>query len=491
MSTHSDKPGSFLRSSQSIFYFSTALMIFAVLVPDAYGFPKVLYAAIPLVCLYWVYKLSGWIRPIPSILTLYLATFVMMVHSGVLILMTTDDEIWARLANNYNVGLFALVSGASFAILWRGFNHKEEGKRWLSIESVRWDEAATQWAVLFCFFSIAVVLFVIYFRFHLPLFEGIRALLAGQDFDLLEARKAISYYESGAATTVKYLEQFRIGGLMFLVCLSFIRYSETGLMSWRIVSFLLGSAALVLLAGAGQRWPGMMLVFSLALVYILTGRRRSMNWKLLMRRFVVVVAIVVLVVVFQTWLLIAHYITWDSVIAAMQTAFQGLMDRVVYVNARVGYMTVAIYPDYLPFEYGSTWLDSLSVILPGQRQGFATRHMRMLFGSIGTAPIPVLLEFYVNYGLIGTLIGSWLFGMGLQSLQIWMVRARVSPASLASYIVLTVLCATGLSTGLLLGPIYNGAVLVPLLAWGMNRLQARHRMVPERRLASPVGAGAK
>lgn len=108
-------------------------------------------------------------------------------------------------------------------------------------------------------------------------------------------------------------------------------------------------------------------------------------------------------------------------------------------------LIVEKYPALRAYEYGMTYVrDGVALIPSPIKRNFISEQWRGGFNGFiaysdgyykATAQVPVMAEFYANFGMFGVLLGSVFYGMGLQGLSNRLRRRSVGKASVVVWLV--------------------------------------------------------
>lgn len=137
-----------------------------------------------------------------------------------------------------------------------------------------------------------------------------------------------------------------------------------------------------------------------------------------------------------------------------------LLRRLITSMAQFGY----VLKNFSPYgtEFGATYLNDFMALAPGPDYDFNGQlYIEMGYGhGGGTATITLLGELYANFGYVGLVVGSAIFGMLIRGLEVWMYRDRPSPLRALIYVVLSVLFAKIVLSGV--GGVYVGMIVFVL-----------------------------
>ena len=120
----------------------------------------------------------------------------------------------------------------------------------------------------------------------------------------------------------------------------------------------------------------------------------------------------------------------------------GLVGNRMASGAGTMELILEMYPQRREYEYGMTYVRDVVSLVPSpiKRNFVAEKWSGGFNGFIAysdgyykaTAQVPVMAEFYANFGMLGVLVGSVFYGMGLQALS---NRMRQRSIGKASYVV--------------------------------------------------------
>jgi hypothetical protein len=194
-------------------------------------------------------------------------------------------------------------------------------------------------------------------------------------------------------------------------------------------------------------------------------------------------------------------LTFDGVNVVLQSTVQRLDNRGLF--SEVMYRT----PNTVPYWYGVSYVDSLfkfvpRIVWPGKPaedmgQAFAHRYGIIDPNDATTSwNLPWMVEFYVNFGIIGVIVGMLLIGLAFAGLQRLMEPAAPDIWSLV--------CAVFIYSGLFrvdsnFSLVFGGALYSFVLLWllstflswraaGDSRFDVYRRFIGERRHRSVPGS---
>ena len=270
----------------------------------------------------------------------------------------------------------------------------------------------------------ATVLLYFYCLGYVPLWEGIKTLFS-QGFsrglvNTLRVQRDI--YVNEDATYVPlggFLESVRYFGLP-IVAVWFLHFCRLRIHFRTSLVMLIGS--ILLIVATGQRWP-LMYLFATLIFYWSWTERNSRRFIAAMRRLMVsALACGVLLSVLLGREAYSDFSAGEMIFFG----FSDLYARVFFGNVEIPFLSYELFPDYEGWLLGASWTQNLIAFLPGPAPSFPVTFYRLVTGDqIGfTAPPDFFTEAYINFGLPGVIVISFLWGMFL----VWFQRLVVMKA---------------------------------------------------------------
>ncbi|MGI8808083.1 MAG: hypothetical protein ACR2KK_09630 [Acidimicrobiales bacterium] len=179
---------------------------------------------------------------------------------------------------------------------------------------------------------------------------------------------------------------------------------------------------------------------------------------------------------------------------AYRDAFDQFSRRHGFLNAFS--VVVVATPKTVPYWDGTTYKPLLSLAIPRvvfsgkprENTGATFGHRYGLLAAnddVTSYNLPVIIEFYANFGLVGVLIGMFLLGMLYRAIATFFARRMSSPASIAAAVyVLSGLLLIEVNLSLAIEQVAYRMIVVASLAWLTRLIQPR---TP--RAAMPAAAG--
>jgi hypothetical protein len=164
--------------------------------------------------------------------------------------------------------------------------------------------------------------------------------------------------------------------------------------------------------------------------------------------------------------------------AAMTAAKSGIVRRIFLVSSEGHARTMAVFPEVMPFRYGSTVKDDLIALLPGQKVLLSREMFVHFFGGTtsGSASIHSVVELWVNAGYFGIFAGSLLFGLIFQWVSVKIMTTRHKTPLILSLWAMVVFILSLWGVGSLTAPFHRGLIAVVLLyaiLRGFEKIQSR------------------
>jgi hypothetical protein len=227
------------------------------------------------------------------------------------------------------------------------------------------------------------------------------------------------------------LEAFRFVGLP-MAAIWFVHRFREG--KQRLLSVFMAALCLFWLVSTGQRWPLLHFLINLFAYFSFTTSYyhfRRVASRIILWGFVSGAVISAL-----------QARTNEVLIGLLEIAFFGvadLADRILFGNATAPVLSFQVFPYEYNWLWGQSYLQNLLCYLPGPYPSFpVTFNYMVMREQVGfTAPPDFYTEAYVNFGLIGTLIMSFLFGVLLAMLDKILLRYRDTVIGLSGISVVT------------------------------------------------------
>jgi len=218
--------------------------------------------------------------------------------------------------------------------------------------------------------------------------------------------------------------------------------SSKSLSRWRFAAYAMGLALLFLLANSLERTTPAILAIWFILAGLALGKRP--NKRVLLAGPAVFIAVT----------LILH----GSGASLMRVLELQVLRRVFVVNAMINYFAFERFGADVPLEQGSTYSGYLVAVSQGGG-GFARELMTIIYPDriIGTAPLGLIAEAWVNFGFLSLLAAPLI---GILMLSVDHALARRNNSSLGSVLWAGVATLTGtMSYGAPLAVIFSGGLM--------------------------------
>lgn len=305
----------------------------------------------------------------------------------------------------------------------------------ISFNQVRWAYPFKAYIIVaIILLSLTMLYFVL--LGYVPLLMGLETLLSeGFTSRLLQKPRTMrNIYINPDAAYIPFqglLEAFRFVGLS-MASIWFVHRFREG--KQRLLSVFMVAFCLFWLVSTGQRWP--LLHFLINLFVYFSFTTNDCHFRRIASRIVV----------------------WGFVLGAIISALQArtnevlvglfeiasfgvanLTGRILFGNAIAPVLSFQVFPYEYNWLWGHSYLQNLLSYLPGPYPSFpVTFNYMVMKEQVGfTAPPDFYTEAYVNFGLIGTLIMSFLVGVLLAMLDKLIVRYRDTVIGLSALSIVT------------------------------------------------------
>lgn len=318
---------------------------------------------------------------------------------------------------------------------------------------------------------------------NVPLFSGLEALSrsGSEGLGALQlARLERDPYVNADAAYVPMqglLETFRNVGTPALFAATILRWRANG---YRFRYLVIASTAVITVMAAGQKWPFQYLLF--ATIFALGLASGKLATKTLLA-----------------------FGSWGVVLAALLSVMQGRSggatpaDLFSQITAGIGAVLDRTFRGYvetsiLSYAYsgpdlhnlgGASYAQSLLAYVPGFGQSYAVDFYRIVYDDHRgfTAPPDFSTELFINWGMIGVLLGGAIWGATLAFVDHVLAKRQYSPEA-AGLVAITFLSFAAVTTSGLLTSLRAVFVVVPVVVairfWGgqVDPLAASSRRKP-------------
>lgn len=256
-------------------------------------------------------------------------------------------------------------------------------------------------------------------------------------FLILQSKGITNYLDSLANRTIAFSGMnWAFYGLSFMSIASLIVYSFNNKYSKKIfykIYFLMG---LVILALSGSRIILIMIILSFILLREYIVKKKILFFKGLLLFFLIVILYLLYFLIFRV------YLPANSLDYFYENKYKLLLNTLM--NGGTAYLdglaVVSFYmPDSVDYLYGTSILGLISLFIPRvlfpNKPPLGSETYNVLFNaeqySSGTGQNPSLMgEFYMNFGIIGLIVGMFIFGFVWGILNIWKQKGVVSKSIL-------------------------------------------------------------
>ncbi len=390
--------------------------------------------------LHW--KQTGFITPFSGFL---LASVVFVVPGFIYFYFFYDKAEFAQNALlNALLGLATAAVGGFLTELLFIQPHHLRWKR--PLRTIRWGYHPCTYLIT-ALILIALVSTYFILLGYIPLIEGIRTLFTeGFKPGLVNMPRIMrDIYVNPDAQYIPLqglLELFRIIG-MIIVCIWFSHWYRTGYHPRLALLIIL--AAVFWLIATGQRWPFLHLLFAYLIYFSIVSPIRQFKR--------IVVTVVVAGALMGTLLTAILGRTNEQLTSLLEVLYFGggsLVGRFLYGNSVAPVLSFDIFPNRYPLLYGSSYLQNLTSYLPGPYPSFPVTLYVIVMGDTRgfTAPPDFFTEAYLNFGYVGTVLISFIFGAVLVGVSRIIVPLLRTVIGLSLYTTATLYLSMASSTGI-------------------------------------------
>lgn len=399
-----------------------------------------------------------------SPLALFVVVSVLFLNIGfILYFLGYADQPWALSALvSASVGLLAVALGGALAMV--SLRTSVVWPRLIKIPVLT--DIPYPVAIVSSLFIFGISLVYFYLLGYIPLIEALKALMtqgfvSGLANTFRVGRDVYVNPDASYIPLQGLLEIIRYFGLP-VVAVWFLHFYRHGVRRSVSLFFLLASSLLTVLTG--QRWP-LMYLLTILLVYGSWTTERF--YRVLYRvMFVALAAASVLSI------LLGRQVVGTA--GSGEAFFLGVKDlatRILAGNVEIPFLSYELFPQHEEWLYGQSWLQNLGTYLPGPAPSYPVTFYRLVTGdSRGfSAPPDFYTEAYINFGFIGVIALSFMWGYCLVGLQRFIVVVRGSLLYTSVMALMTVMLAFSAISGVsfLVGGLITAALLLGLV-WGQK-----------------------
>jgi hypothetical protein len=321
---------------------------------------------------------------------------------------------------NVSIGTAATIAGGALAAR----NRRNNNGKTLASEIMNLDPGRT---ILGALILLCIVLAPFVFTGGMPLISGVLQLFSsGLTGNMLsQIRNANNPYLNPDSVQLPLLglfDELRYVGLEFFAVYAF-RFWQLRIRPRLSVAVLFTSAFLLL--ANGQRWPLFYLVVTLT-VYNSWNHREEKNATRKPQTVLVITFAVGVAVVMS--MLLGRNISGDvSLAEGIQSGFSDFGERLLVGNVVVPFAAYSIFPSTVNFLHGESYVLNVWSYVPGHPfPSFPVIFSQLVTGDPRnfTAPPDFFTEAYVNFGVIGTILISAVWGFTLSKMTDRMIRCH-------------------------------------------------------------------
>ncbi|MBE7532512.1 MAG: oligosaccharide repeat unit polymerase [Chloroflexi bacterium] len=451
---------------KSIRYLLLFIATLAGLLTSLNGYADLLWAmVILLVCSlllfvsHRLYNLANWIDPV----IMFIVSYVTFVVVGIIGTKWFNLDLHAATLIAVLLGLTVFLGGALFADLLASPHRKLRLKRLVMVD-YSYSQREFWWA--WFFFLIGFFFLLIYY-----------ALVGTIPF---------------LAENAESLRVGAVGGLGYLLIagFAFLNVSTTFLVGMnakrRKAHFLLVAGGLLittslLLVGVGYRMPAVRVMLSGFIVYHFIRYahipKRSLG--------ILILTLIILLGVAGFYRLYGQFLQTPADIEfTLRRTIWSIFVRYLYVLDLV----VRFFPEDHAYLYGSSYLISAQVLLPGTQQHFGywlVEKMGLILSSPGPVDPTIVGEFYANFGWVGIVLGMSLLGFVLRASYRRLINSQTITIARLIFISLISTSIIGIAaSGVVLVLMFD--LLPIIIVFALYQLCVRLRVVktaPRRKVA--------
>jgi hypothetical protein len=407
----------------------------------------------PVIALFLAMQARGRAHAVTPILAFVVASILFINIGFITYYLGVPSELWtqrALLSVSWGILLVGLGGFAGAVIFraprtWSRFSHQAEGI------SIPYGTAVTVALVVF-----GIVLLYFYFLGYIPLFQALKLLITeGLKKGLLNTlRVARDLYINPEAKYIPFqgfMEAVRYFGLP-IVATWFIHFYRRKIYP-RVSLFMVGLTVLLILS-SGQRWPLMYMLAAIGiyLTWVVTDRRRL--WRVI--RVLTLTAVLFGLV---TTVLLARFEVEG--LTFTQVLFRGvnnLFQRIFFGNIKIPFMSYQAFPTKEGWLYGQSWWQNLISYLPGPQPSFPVTFYQLVTGDPRgfTAPPDFYTEAYINGGWLGVVTVSFIWGVVLSCLQMFIALGEKSLIRTSMFALIATVAGFSALSGIIfvLGAVY-------------------------------------
>lgn len=329
---------------------------------------------------------------------LFLIYYILFLYIGAFIRFIESPQEYSGTLRIISFGIFFFSLGSYFASLLRNFNSEIEFNR------VRAQALSDPWGAnmlpVTLLFGAGLLLSLFYF-----FVSGIPFFAEVLETARVEATAGNGYFLLGISAVLPFSSLVFIGK-----ALARRKLKETFI----AVCAVIVTSGVMLLAALKDLVP----FFLLWIVFLFQFYYGRLSKKMLLVP-VVSVAIAIVMAGYTMKHKIELGFADGSVV---EFALEMVSYRIFFAVVDVVHFIFVSFPDIYDYWYGYSYWMNLVAAAPGADVGLGGWINEEAFGMGGGATVPVVAEFYLNFGEAGTYIGMFLVGIGVQSVYIMLLR---------------------------------------------------------------------
>lgn len=392
----------------------------------------------------WITKGRSWAL---SPLFLYVSCSIIFINIGyVFYFLHYLTESWAADALfSVSLGLFLIAVGGIVGGLMLRTSFIWSRIGYIQIR----EDIPYSLAVSTAFIVFAIVLLYFYFLGYIPILEGLYILLnngfkRGLVNTLRVGRDVYVNPEAVYIPLQGFMEAMRYFGLP-IVAVWFLHFYRQRIR--RKMSLIIVVISSVLIVFTGQRWPLMYMFLTIIIYWSWTepcpGHFRNFLIRIM---FLAIIAGGVLSALLGRTL-DSGLNTWD----VLSFGFSDLWERIFLGNVKIPFVSYQLFSRHEDWLYGWTWLQDLLSYLPGPLPSYPVTFYKLVTGDPRgfTAPPDFYTEAYINFGWLGVIVFSIVWGMCLSFFQFYIARKKTGLFRISVLALMTTLIAFSAISGVM------------------------------------------
>jgi oligosaccharide repeat unit polymerase len=346
----------------------------------------------------------------------FLIYYILFLYVGTLIRFVEDPQEYQKTLRIVTLGIFFFSIGVLYTSIVRRFRSAVEFNKIRKRSLI--DPWASNMPAVLGLFAGGLLLALLYF-IHAG---GIPAFAAEVETARVDATAGGGYFLLGISVVMPFASLVLLGKAL-------ARKKLKGI--FIAIAAVLATSAIMLLAALKDLVP----FFLLWIVFMF-----QFNYGRLSKKMMLVPLVSVSIAVVMAGFTMKHKVEQGYFdVSLLQFALEMISDRIFFAVVDVIHFIFKFFPERYDYWFGYSYWMNLTGVLPGADVGFGGWINTEAFGMGGGATVPVVAEFYVNFGEAGTYSGMFLTGIIVQSIYIYLLRKLAFVKRLDYLIALTFL----------------------------------------------------